>query len=146
MRAAQTSRYYSALVLIASTGLRKGKALALAWDCVDLDTGMLKVTATLGRISDRLVITEPKTARSRRTVPLSPAVIGMLRKHRTEQKAERLRAGDQWRDSGLVFTTEFGAPGDPRNLLRVVGGCGEGCWSRGRRCPHLATLGGGPVA
>jgi integrase len=40
--------------------------------------------------------------------------------HRTEQKAERLRAGDQWRGSGLVFTTEFGTPVDPRNLLRVV--------------------------
>jgi integrase len=120
LRAAESSRYHAALVLIASTGLRKGEALGLAWDRVDLDTGTLKVTATLGRISDRLVITEPKTARSRRTVPLSPAVVAMLRKHRTEQKAERLRAGDQWRDSGLVFTNEFGAPVDPRNFLRVV--------------------------
>jgi len=44
----------------------------------------------------------------------------MVRRHRVEQKAERLRMGDQWRDSGLVFTTEFGAAVDPRNLLRVV--------------------------
>ena len=44
----------------------------------------------------------------------------MVRRHRVEQKAERLRMGDQWRDSSLVFTTEFGAAVDPRNLLRVV--------------------------
>jgi integrase len=44
----------------------------------------------------------------------------MLRKHRTEQKAERLRAGNQWTDSGLALTTEFGGPVDPRNLLRVI--------------------------
>jgi integrase len=44
----------------------------------------------------------------------------MLRKHRTEQKSERLRAGDQWIDSGLVFTTEFGGPVDPRSFLRVI--------------------------
>jgi integrase len=44
----------------------------------------------------------------------------MLRRHRTVQKAERLRAANQWTDSGLVFTTEFGGPVDPRNLLRVL--------------------------
>jgi integrase len=44
----------------------------------------------------------------------------MLRRHRTEQKAERLRGGNQWTDSGLVFTTELGSPVDPRNLLRVI--------------------------
>ncbi|MDR3662099.1 MAG: tyrosine-type recombinase/integrase [Mycobacterium sp.] len=33
--------------------------------------------------------------------------------------------GDQWRDSGLVFTTEFGGPVDPRNLLRVVEAAAE---------------------
>jgi integrase len=53
-------------------------------------------------------------------VPLPPAVIAVLRKHRTEEKAERLRAGNQWHDSGLIFTTEFGGPFDPRNLLRVI--------------------------
>jgi integrase len=82
--------------------------------------GTLKVAAMLGRIGDRLVISEPKTARSRRTIPLSPAVVAMLRRHRTEQKAERLRAGNQWVDSGLVFTNESGGPVDPRNLLRVM--------------------------
>jgi integrase len=110
------------LVLIAATGLRKGEALALPWNTniVNLDEGWLKVRRTLSRVGSELVFSEPKTDRSRRMVPLSPAVVAMLRRHRTEQKAERLRAGDQWRDSGLVFTTEFGAPVDPRNLLRVV--------------------------
>ncbi len=83
---------------------------------------MLRVAATIGRIGDRLVISEPKTARARRTVPLSPAVAAMLRRHRTEQKAERLRAGDQWTETGLVFTTELGAAVDPRNFLRVIEG------------------------
>jgi integrase len=120
LRHAETSRYHAALVLIASTGLRKGEALGLAWDRVDLDGGALKVASTLGRIGDRLVISEPKTDRARRTVPLNPAVVAMLRKHRTAQKEERLRAANQWQDSGLVFTTELGAPVDPRNLLRVI--------------------------
>ena len=120
LRAAQESRYHPALVLIAAIGLRKGEALALRWDKVDLDAGMLRVAATVMRINGRLVLSEPKTDRSRRVVPLAPAVVAMLRRHRTTQKEDRMRAGDQWRDSGLVFTTELGGPVDPRNLLRVM--------------------------
>jgi integrase len=120
LRAAEASRYHPVLVLMAATGLRKGEALALRWDRVDLEAGTIKVAATIARINHKLVVSEPKTDRSRRTVPLPPAVVAMLRKHRTEQKAERLRAANQWTDSGLVFTTEFGAPVDPRNLLRVI--------------------------
>jgi len=94
--------------------------LALRWDRVDLEAGVLKVLATIGRVGGQLVISEPKSARSRRTVPISPAVVGMLRKHKSGQAAERLRAANQWQDSGLVFTTELGKPVDPRNLLRTI--------------------------
>ena len=37
----------------------------------------------------RLVFSEPKTDRSRRTVPLSPAVVAMLRRHRKTEAAEK---------------------------------------------------------
>ena len=122
LKAAESSRYHTALVLIAATGLRRGEALALRWDSdvLNLDEGWLKVRKTIGRVGKQLVFSEPKTPRARRTVPVPPAVVAMLRRHRTAQKAERLRMGDQWHDSGLVFTTEFGDPVDPRNLLRVV--------------------------
>jgi integrase len=120
LRAAQPSRHYAALVLIALTGLRRGEALALRWDKVDLDAGMLKVAATIGRVGGQLVITEPKTGRSRRPVPLHPAVVDVLRQHRVLQDAERQLVGRGWQESGLVFTTELGGPVDPRNLLRVV--------------------------
>jgi integrase len=70
LNAAQSSRHYSAMALIAATGLRRGEALGLAWDRVDLDAGVLRVTATLSRVGRVLVITEPKTTRSRRTVPI----------------------------------------------------------------------------
>ena len=74
----------------------------------------------MSRVGDALVITEPKTTRSRRTVPISPAVVAMLKSHKAIQAAERLRAGDHWTDSGLVFTTEAGTPVEPRNILRAI--------------------------
>jgi integrase len=120
LRHAAASRHYAALQLIAATGLRKGEALGLSWERVDLDAGTLRVAATLGRVGNQLLVTEPKTERARRTIPLSAPVVTMLRKHRAAQLSDRLRAANQWQDSGLVFTTELGAPVDPRNLLRVV--------------------------
>ena len=84
LKAAESSRYHSALVLIAATGLRKGECLALSWDrsIVNLDEGWLKVRKTVGRVGKELVTSEPKTDRSRRTVPLSPAVVALLKKQR----------------------------------------------------------------
>jgi integrase len=120
LKAAQASRYYPALALIASTGVRRGEALALRWEDVDLDAGVLRVTQTVTRIGKQLVITEPKSAKARRAIPLSPAVVTLLRKHRTAQKAERLRAANQWTDSGLVFTTGFGTVVEPHSLLRAA--------------------------
>lgn len=99
LAAAEESRYHPALVLIAATGMRRGEVLALAWDRVDLDAGTLKVAATIGRIGGQLVISAPKTERSRRIIPLSPAVVALLRKHRATQAAEKLRAGNQWQEA-----------------------------------------------
>ncbi len=121
LQAAEHSRYYPALMLIASTGLCRGEALALRWDRVDLDAGTLKVAATLSRIKGRLVIGPPKTERRRREVPLHPAIVTMLRKHRVAQKQEKMAAANVWEDTtGLVFTTETGGKVDPRNFLRVI--------------------------
>lgn len=118
--AARGSRYHPALVLIASTGLRRGEAAALRWEHLDLEGRALKVAATVARVDGKLVTTPPKTERSRRTVPLSVPVVEMLRAQRARQKRERLQAGNQWRESGLVFPTEFGTQVDPRNLLRTI--------------------------
>jgi integrase len=120
LAAAAGLRYQPVLMLIAATGLRRGEALGLRWDRVDFKGGTLKVAATLSRIDGALVITEPKTARSRRTVPISPPVVAMLKPVKAAQAAERLHAGSRWTHSGLVFTTEFGTPVEPRNILRTI--------------------------
>lgn len=46
-----------------------------------------------------------------------------MRRHRTLQNAERLRAGKQWQDNDLVFTTRTGGPlaqGNFRRSYRAV--------------------------
>jgi integrase len=120
LAAAQGSRYAPLFALLVNTGLRRGEALALHWKDVDLETGLLKVRGTLARVDGELVVTDTKTEKSRRAVPLSPAAVGILREVRQRQREERLRAGSKWVRTPYVFTTEFGEPCDPRNALRAL--------------------------
>ena len=100
-------------------GLRLGEALGLPWDAVNLDAGTLSVRQTLERAGKQPRFGEPKSARGRRTITLPGIVTAALRKHRTRQLQERLIAGERWNDSGLVFTTEAGAPLDGCNINRT---------------------------
>lgn len=120
LKAAQESRYHAALTLLAVTGMRRGEALGLRWADVDLDGATLRIRSTLNRVEGALTLTEPKSQRARRTLPLSSATVAMLRQHRATQAAERLRVGADWLSDDLAFTTETGGPVDGRNLLRVV--------------------------
>lgn len=117
---AKDLRYYVAVLLMAATGLRRGEVAGLLWRDVDLDKGELTVRHTLSRVEGALVLTEPKTDRSRRRVPIPAGLVTELKAHRKRQVAERLRAGNQWTDTGVVFATELGTMLDPRNLLRTV--------------------------
>jgi integrase len=97
-------------------GLRQGEALGLPWSAVDLDRGVLTVRQALQRQQGQgLVIVQPKTTSARRTLVLPEQLVTALSMHRERQSAERESASNLWQENGLVFTTPFGTPIDPRN-------------------------------
>jgi integrase len=59
---------------------------------------------------------EPKTARSRRTIAFDPATVTALRAHRKRQLEERLAYGPGRAESDLVFTGEDGEPIHPHSV------------------------------
>jgi integrase len=95
-------------------GLRQGEALALRWEDVDLDRGLVHVRHTLRR-GDRQ-IAEPKTERSRRTLLMPAEVVSAVRAQRVRQARERLAAGKRWTDLDYVFTTPTGRALDGVNV------------------------------
>jgi integrase len=101
-------------------GLRRGEALGLAWDDIDLDARVptVRVNRSLQRAEGRLQLLPPKTQGSRRSIQLPDVAIKALRRHRARQLEERLAAGPEWHDTGLVFTTRKGSPLEPRNQVR----------------------------
>lgn len=120
LAAAQGSRYAPLFELLVHTGLRRGEALALKWRDVDLEEGLLRVRGTLARVEGVLEVTTPKTAKSRRVVPLSLAASALLKAQRQRQRLERVAAGSQWVGGDWVFATELGDASDPRNALRAL--------------------------
>jgi integrase len=116
VEAARGDRMEARWLVALALGLRQGEALGLCWDDIDLDKGLLHIRRALQRYrGGGLVFTEPKTARSRRAIPLPAPLIAALRQHRERQDKERITAAQLWRGSPCVFTTPAGTPIDPRN-------------------------------
>lgn len=108
------------LVTVAlATGLRQGEALALRWQDVDLEAGQLTVRHSLHRSRGSVVLSEPKTRRSRRTVTLPAFAVTALRRQRDWFQAQsRLLAGSDWQEAGYVFTTSRGTPMHAADVTR----------------------------
>ena len=117
--AAVDDRLQALYLTALATGLRQGELLALRWLDVDLETRRLSVRHTLARVDGRLVLLEPKTERSRRTLVLPEVAVTALRAHRTRQRMERLVAGSRWHDTGHVFTTTVGTPIEAARVTRA---------------------------
>ncbi|MCA1740035.1 MAG: site-specific integrase [Actinobacteria bacterium] len=93
-------------------------ALGLKWEDVDLEDGVVRVRRTLARHKGRLVLGEPKTKRSRRTVQLTEAAVEALEGHLARQMVQRNLLGDLYEYQGLVFATQKGTLVNPSNLRR----------------------------
>jgi integrase len=115
-----------------AAGLRRSEVLGLDWSAVDWEKGEVEVRQ--GRVkTGRAMITttdDPKSAASRRTVPVEamwPGTIALLRTLRSAQAEQRLAAGGQW-VSDLVVVDAAGQGIDPdvyssrfRELSRSAG-------------------------
>ncbi len=111
-------------VLLITTGLRRGEALALTWEDIDFANQTLTVRRSLCHVGRELLFQEPKTASSKRTIALGPATIAALKAHRLTQTEDRL-AVESWDDEmNLVFSRESGRPIRPdyvtKRLKRLV--------------------------
>lgn len=114
-------RFYPLGALLSTSGLRLGEALGLTYPNLDLDAGKITVQRALQRQRQKgLVLVEPKTRASRRTVHLSGLVVQVLRAHRTRQAEQRLLLGPEWQGSSLVFTNAFGGPLDPPKVDKAL--------------------------
>ena len=141
LAAAQTTVHPARWSIALSLGLRQGEALGLLWGDVDLDDGVLRVRRSVQRhtwehgcpITDGarscgrkrgaecdhragggLLLVEPKTKSSKRTIVLPAPLVDELRSHRAGVNRRRLAAGESWDGAhDLVFPAANGGLIDP---------------------------------
>lgn len=109
--------------LLLDTGCRIGEALALGWDCVDLDAGTVRIRRTLTKDdANRRVIGESaKTKAGNRLVSLDPETVAALRWQRADQRVRKLAARPVWQERGIVFDRGDGAVVHPDVVARRLG-------------------------
>jgi len=102
---------------LAMTGMRRGEALGLRWEDVDLEAGRLSVRRALIPNGATVVVSEPKTARGRRSVALDGETIEVLKGQAARQLEDQVACKD-WNDTGLVFTKPDGQSWHPEVVSR----------------------------
>jgi integrase len=121
LTAAADDRLYAALLLLATTGMRRGEVAGLRWSTVDLDAATLTIRYTATMVGGLVIDQDSaKTDAGERTIALDPATVDALREHRRAQREDRLAVGELWTESGRVFVDQLGRPVRPDVLLRRV--------------------------
>lgn len=115
-------RHRFLIILAYYTGCRKSELLALTYD--DISKDGVRITKTLAEVSDgsikkngklktRLSVTDPKTKKSVRTIPVDPVVLEELKIHKKWHMTEQLKKGYR---SNYIFTTDSGEFYNNKNL------------------------------
>jgi integrase len=112
--AAEESSLHAYIAMSIFTGMRPEEVRALRWDHLELD-GDVPAVAVWRSVRQH---GDVKTEKSRRTLSLPALAVEALKDHRKHQVGERLVAGPDWHDNGLVFATTVGTPLDAHNVRR----------------------------
>lgn len=120
LESVKETEYYQVFYTALFTGMRRSELLALRWSDLDLDLGYISINRSLHHLADKsFVFQPPKTAKSRRQVPLSPSTSIMLRQHLDNQRAARLLIDRPVTDNDLVFCQVDGRPLLPHSVSQA---------------------------
>jgi integrase len=89
---------------------RRGEALAIRWNNVDLENATITISTTRGRLRGAHIEGKTKTKKAR-LAPLPADVVELLKSHKAAQMRAALANGWRWSEQGYVFVNPAtGAP------------------------------------
>lgn len=110
------------LRFISRTGVRRGEAVGLRWEDVDLDEGVAQIRWSLTVTQGRADVNKPKTESGERFVGLDAATVALLRDLRRTHAEQALVLGgrDLYNPQGYVFTRRDGSHLRPDSISQVT--------------------------
>lgn len=94
-------------------GLRREEIMGLTWEHVDFERKVIKIVEARTMAGKDIIVKDPKTSTSMRTLYMPSEIEDILRREREKQLYYRRELGDSYQDSGYVFTHEDGRPVRP---------------------------------
>jgi integrase len=82
-------RLFALWRVLAMTGARRGEALGLRWEDVDVEAGTIAIRRSLIVVNHEVHLSDPKTKRGNRTIALDPITLEALKAHAARQADER---------------------------------------------------------
>lgn len=91
-----------------NTGMRVSEVSALEWKHVDLNKKTIEVEQIVINVDREWVKSTPKTQSSYRVIDIGDTLVNILKKHKTNQKKNKLKYGEFYFESDYVCTKENG--------------------------------------
>jgi integrase len=119
--ASQKERLATLFSFLLATGCRPSEAIGLKWQDLSFDRNTVEIRRVVvwQRNGGSWQFSEPKTSKSRRTIPLPVSLVKEIKQHRVRQHKERLKLGSHWQDFDLVFPSQVGTPLTMGRITRV---------------------------
>ena len=106
----QDDRLFALWRLLAATGMRRGEALGLSWQDLDMEEGAVTIRRAWIPVNGTAQFSEPKSRRSRRTIALDPVTLAALQAHAARQADEQVEWREDLSEKDLVFSRPDGRP------------------------------------
>ncbi len=116
--AKKSSPHHPLYLAAITTGMRQGELLGLRWRDLDFVLGAATIQQTLYRLGREQLFRQPKTATSRRTIPLPAVLLNELRRIRRAQAIAQRSLGLAYEDHDLVFCQPDGKPLHAHNITQ----------------------------
>ena len=118
------------------TGMRRGEALGLGWEDLDMEAGSVTIRRAWIPVNGVAQFSEPKSRRSRRTIALHAVTLEALKAHAARQADEQGEWEEAWIETGFVFTREDGRPLHPWKVSKAFR-----CQAKAAMLPHIPLHG-----
>ncbi|HMM22942.1 MAG TPA: site-specific integrase [Selenomonadales bacterium] len=127
-------KYRAMALLSLASGMRRGELFGLEWRHVDFDNHTIVIEQSSQYLPGKGIFTKvPKTEASVRIISVSESIIDLLKQHKIEQSAKRLKLGGTKEQGGKwegadnpnndrIFTTWSGAPAHPDSMNHWLAG------------------------
>ena len=107
--------------LLMITGCRRGEIAGLRWEAIDWDNNQLRIDRALLYSPENGIYEDTTKTSETRFIRVPEETVQLLKQYRAWFYEQRFKNGDQWHDTGYVFTRDNGDLMNPDSITQWLG-------------------------